>query len=110
MKTAFEQFHLGLGLMIPVNAAPGPGVAGSRLLGHNDNTPQMSFIRVSKIAGLFGGRRLERCDRQGLHIQNKVITVEAVPVDLIALEDQRALKRDLGSARSRRDSAVGSGR
>src|ERR1700692_4809469 len=68
----------------------------------------MSFIRVSEIAGLFAGRRLERRDRQGLHIHHEVVTVESVPVDLVALEGQGSLKLDSGSARSRWDSLFGS--
>ena len=104
VKTPFEQFDFGLGLVIPVNAAPGPRIAGSRLFGHNHNTPQLSFSRVSKTAGLFAGRRLERRDRQSLHIHHEVVTVESVPVDLVALEGRGSLQRDLGSAGFRRES------
>src|ERR1700676_3482507 len=48
--------------------------------------------------------------RQGLHIHHEVVTVESVPVDLVALEGQGGLKRDFGSARPWRDSIIGSGR
>src|SRR5207245_3311538 len=40
----------------------------------------------------------------------EVVTVESVPVNLVALEGPGELKRDLGSARSRRDSVIGSDR
>jgi len=97
-RGAREFVDFGLGLVIPVNAAPGPGVAGSRLFGHNHDTTQLSWGRVSKTAGLFACRRLERRDRLVLHIHHEVVTVESVPVDLVALEGQGNLQRADGSA------------
>src|SRR5579872_1479915 len=67
-----EQFNLGLGLVIPVTASPGPRIAGRRGFWGNHNAANLALCcRIrSEMLSL---RRLERCDRQGLIVHDKVV-------------------------------------
>ena len=85
MKAAPEQLDLGLGLVVPVAAAPGPGVARGRLFGNDDDTALLSLRRVLDSNCSFC--RAKRLNLECRFIHEVVVAVKAiVPGRLLALK------------------------
>ena len=93
VKTPLEQFDLGLGLVVPVTASPGPRVAGRRLLRNDHDAPPLA-LHLALDPILFVRRRLDRLDGQGLLVHQEVVAVEPVPGGLLAREGRRRVRRD----------------
>src|SRR5262249_31585499 len=75
----------GLRLVVEVVAAPGPGVAGGRLLRGDDDAAQLALdLRADGVA--FVWWRLERLDAQVRLVHQEVVTVEPMPAGLLVAE------------------------
>ena len=86
VEAASEQLDLGLRLMVPVAAAPGPRVARGGLLGNDDDAAPLSLRRVLDPEFLVAPA-LERLDVKRLFVHQVVVAVEAVvPGTLHAFE------------------------
>ena len=74
MEPPRQQLGLGRRLMIPVEVAPGPGVAWDRPLRDDQDAAGPGVA-----AGLVVRRRLQRCDGEGLLVHHEVVAIEPVP-------------------------------
>ncbi len=77
VEAAPEQFHLGLRLMVPVAAAPRPGVTRGGLPGDDDDAPAFSPRRVLDPESLIF-LALERLDVERPFVHQVVVAVESV--------------------------------
>lgn len=76
VEAALEQFDLGLGLVVPVTTPPRPRVAFRALFrNHHDAAPLSLHLIRSGLGCL---------DAQLLVVEEKIVTVEAVPGSLLA--------------------------
>ena len=85
VKTPPEQFDLGLGLVVPVTASPGPRVAGGRCLRDDHDAPPLS-LDLTFDPVLFVRRRLDRLERERLLVHQEVVAIEPMPGCLLARE------------------------
>ena len=77
VKTAPQQLHFRLRLMIPIAALPRPRMAGRGLLRHDHDAAPLPFRRVFH-AELFALRRFPWSDRQRLLIHREIEAVEPI--------------------------------
>ena len=92
VKTALEQLDLGLGLVVEVIAAPGPRVAGGRLLRNDHDAPQLA-LHLALDPVFFVRGRLDRLDGQVGLVHQEVVAVEPVPGSLLAREGKGCVGR-----------------
>src|SRR5882762_3545434 len=86
VKTTAQQFHLGLGLVVPITALPRPRIAGRRLVWNDHDAPPLALGRSANRKAFFFRPR-ERSDGQGLVIHGEVVANEPVmPGALPAIE------------------------
>src|SRR5262245_50626193 len=75
VKTAAQQLHFGLGLMIPITTLPGPWVPRRGLLRRDDDTAPRAPGWIAH-GEFFAVRRLERFDDERLLIHHVVVALE----------------------------------
>ncbi len=86
VKTAPQQFDLGLRLMVPVATLPGPGVSGRGGFRDDDDAAPLAFSGIADAEALAVGR-FERRDRQSLFVHHEIVPIKAVmPGGLLAFE------------------------
>src|SRR5664279_161597 len=85
MKAATQQLNLGLRLVVPVTAAPGPRSSGGGLLWRDHDAPPLSARRASN-AGSFPLGRLEGCEAKVGTVHHEVVAVEPTPGGPLTLE------------------------
>ena len=102
VEAAPEQLDLGLRLVVPVVAPPGPGVAGGRLLRDDHDAATLALLRGPDAVALALGP-LERRDGQARLVHHEVVAVEPLmPGGLLALEGGVGVRRRCGRG-ARRD-------
>src|SRR5690348_10231099 len=88
VKTTPEKFNFRLRLVIPITAAPGPGIARRRALRANDkassSASNLMFDAIPLVGGRFGG-----LDCQRLLVDEEVVPIKLMPACLFAGEAWR---------------------
>src|SRR4029077_4730138 len=86
VKPPPQQFHLGLGLVVPITGFPRPRIAGRRLVWNDHDAPPLTLGRSANRKAFFFRPR-ERSDGEGLVIHNEVVADETVmPSAFAAIE------------------------
>src|SRR5438093_1085792 len=77
VKTPPQQFHLGLGLVVPITGLPRPRIAGRRLVWHDHDAPLLSGGRIPDREA-FICRPGEGGDFQSISVHEKIVADEPV--------------------------------
>src|SRR6185295_7770706 len=91
MKTPSQQFHLGLGPVIPVAGLPRPRISRCRIPGNDDDAPQLPVGGTSDAEALII-RPGEWGNFKSLLVHEEVVTDKVImPGALAAVERRRRL-------------------